>query len=231
MEPLAHKKTRAQEIVKVLAAKYPEPKTALNYSNDFELLIATVLSAQTTDKRVNLVTPSFFPEHGSPDKLYALGEEKLKELIKSINLFPTKAKNVIALCKVLIDQHQNQVPRTRAELEALPGVGRKTANVVLANAFGIPSFAVDTHVFRVSKRLGLSNGKNVLQVEHDLMKVLPEQQWIDAHHYLIFHGRETCHARKPNCPACPVKKLCPFPDKTPPQVLNKNTKAARERRK
>jgi len=214
MESLAQKKKRAQQIILILADKYPEPKSALNYSNNFELLIATMLSAQTTDKRVNMVTPSFFPELGTPSKLLSLGLDELKNRIKSINLYPTKAKNIIATCQILIEQHTSQVPRTREALEDLPGVGRKTANVVLANAFGIPAMAVDTHVFRVSKRLNFSKGTNPLAVEKDLMKVLPEDQWIHDHHYIIFHGRETCTAMKPKCSTCPVRHLCPYPDKT-----------------
>lgn len=214
MESLSCKKARAQKINTIWAKQYPEPKTALNYGNNFELLIATVLSAQTTDKRVNIVTPSFFPEYNTPAKLFDLGEEQLRKFIKSINLFPTKAKNIIGLCKLLVERHSGQVPQSKEELEALPGVGRKTANVVLANAFGIPRFAVDTHVFRVSKRLGFSKGTSTLQVENDLMKVFPEDQWINTHHYLIFHGRETCHAIKPKCPTCPIKALCPFSNKT-----------------
>lgn len=197
----------------ILAEKYPTPKTALDYSNNFELLIATILSAQTTDKRVNMVTPNFFPEYGTPDKLLSLGLAELKERIKSINLYPTKAKNIAALCEILIDQYGGEIPKTREALEALPGVGRKTANVVLANAFNIPAFAVDTHVFRVSKRLGLSDGKNPLQVEKDIMQVLPQETWINAHHYLIFHGRETCVAIKPKCNICPLRHLCPYPFK------------------
>lgn len=210
MESLIQKQKRAAKIVAILAQKYPEPKSALNYSNNFELLIATILSAQTTDKRVNIVTPSFFPELGTASKLLALGVDELKERIKSINLYPTKAKNIIATCQILVDQYQGEVPNTRAALEALPGVGRKTANVVLANAFGIPAMAVDTHVFRVSKRLDFSNGNNPLAVEKDLMNVIPESQWIHGHHYIIFHGRETCTAMKPKCPICPVRHLCHF---------------------
>lgn len=209
MESLIQKKKRAQHIIEILGKKYPEPKSALNYSNHFELLIATMLSAQTTDIRVNIVTPTFFPELGTPSKLLSLGLEELKKRIRSINLFPTKAKNILATCEILIRDHHEQVPNTRIALEALPGVGRKTANVVLANAFGIPALAVDTHVFRVSKRLHLSKGANPLAVEKDLMKVVPEHQWIQVHHYIIFHGREICTASKPKCDRCPVKEWCP----------------------
>ncbi|MBI4836474.1 MAG: endonuclease III [Candidatus Abawacabacteria bacterium] len=213
MKTLQTKKVRAQKIVAILAKKYPEPKTALNFSNTFELLIATILSAQTTDKRVNIVTPSFFPKHNTPEQLFQIGEAKLADLIKSINLYPTKAKNIIRLCQILIEQYQGKVPATREALEALPGVGRKTANVVLANAFGIPAFAVDTHVFRVTRRLELSNGKNPLQVEKDITALLPDTIWTAAHHYFIFHGREICVALKPKCEICPVKDLCPYPKK------------------
>lgn len=202
-------KAKATEIVSRLASKYPNPTTALIHHNAFELLIATVLSAQTTDKRVNIVTAEFFPQYDTPEKLLSLGFDRFKALIKSINLYPTKAKNIFNLCQILIDSHQSQVPQDRTALEALPGVGRKTANVVLSNAFNIPAFAVDTHVFRVTKRLGLTQGKNPLEVERDIMKIIPDELWTVAHHYFIFHGRETCHAIKPKCKECILVDVCP----------------------
>lgn len=202
-------KAKATEIVSRLASKYPNPTTALIHHNAFELLIATVLSAQTTDKRVNIVTAEFFPQYDTPEKLLSLGFDRFKALIKSINLYPTKAQNIFNLCQILIDSHQSQVPQDRTALEALPGVGRKTANVVLSNAFNIPAFAVDTHVFRVTKRLGLTQGKNPLEVERDIMKIIPDELWTVAHHYFIFHGRETCHAIKPKCKECILVDVCP----------------------
>ena len=202
-------KQRATEIVARLAQKYPNPKTALNHNNPFELLIATVMSAQSTDKRVNIVTAQFFPTHDTPEKLLSLGLPTFQKLIQTVGLYQTKSKNIFALCQILIDKHSSQVPNNRDDLEALPGVGRKTANVVLSNAFGIPAFAVDTHVFRVTHRLGLTKGKNPEQVEQDIMKLLPEQIWTNAHHYFIFHGRETCKAIKPQCAECILVDLCP----------------------
>ncbi len=202
-------KQRATEIVDRLAKQYPDPKTALNHNNPFELLIATVMSAQSTDKRVNIVTAQFFPAHNTPAKLLSLSLPTFQKLIQTVGLYQTKSKNIFALCQLLIDKHNSQVPNTREDLEALPGVGRKTANVVLSNAFGIPAFAVDTHVFRVTHRLGLTKGKNPEQVEQDIMKLLPEAIWTNAHHYFIFHGRETCKAIKPKCAECILVDLCP----------------------
>ncbi len=202
-------KQRAAEIVDRLAQKYPDPKTALNHNNPFELLIATVMSAQSTDKRVNIVTAQFFPANDTPEKLVSLGLPAFQKLIQTVGLYQTKSKNIFALCQILIDKHASQVPNNREDLEALPGVGRKTANVVLSNAFGIPAFAVDTHVFRVTHRLGLTKGKNPEQVEQDIMKLLPEHIWTNAHHYFIFHGRETCKAIKPKCAECVLVDLCP----------------------
>ncbi len=202
-------KTCATEIVRRLSTKYPNPTTALVHHNTFELLIATVLSAQSTDKRVNIVTAQFFPQYNTPEKLLSLGLDRFKHLIQTVGLYQTKAKNVFALCQLLVDKHQSQVPSNRDALEALPGVGRKTANVVLSNAFAIPAFAVDTHVFRVTKRLGLTKGKNPLAVEHDIMQLIPENLWSEAHHYFIFHGRETCKAIKPKCAECVLVDICP----------------------
>lgn len=202
-------KVLATEIINRLATKYPNPTTALVHSNSFELLIATVLSAQSTDKRVNIVTAQFFPQYNTPEKLLSLGLDRFKQLIQTVGLYQTKAKNIFALCELLVDKHQSQVPSNREALEALPGVGRKTANVVLSNAFAIPAFAVDTHVFRVTKRLGLTQGKNPLAVEHDIMQLIPENLWTEAHHYFIFHGRETCKAIKPKCAECILGDICP----------------------
>ena len=192
----------------------PEPKTELQYKNPYTLLVAVALSAQATDKSVNKATEPLFKTVDTPEKMLALGAEKLTEAIKTIGLYRGKAKNVIALSKLLLEQHDGQVPKTREALEALPGVGRKTANVVLNVAFGQPTIAVDTHIFRVSNRTGLAPGKNVLEVELGLEKKVPEKYLSHAHHWLILHGRYTCVARKPLCPTCVVRDLCHFPDKT-----------------
>ncbi len=212
-ESKIQKSTRLQEIIKRLSPKYPHPITALHFSNTFELLVATVLAAQATDKRVNIVTPTFFPQYNTPAKLLTLGESKFRELVKSIGLYKNKSKNIIALCHVLVEKYGGKVPADRDALESLPGVGRKTASVILANAFHIPAFAVDTHVFRVTHRLGLTKGKNPLQVEKDLTAILPEKQWIDTHHYFVFHGREICSAPKPKCYMCPLVDICPYTKK------------------
>jgi endonuclease-3 len=192
----------------------PKPETELNYSNPFELLVAVVLSAQATDKSVNKATDKLFPVAHTPEAIYALGVEGLKKYIKTIGLYNTKAENVIQLCKQLIEQHHSEVPQTREELEALPGVGRKTANVVLNTAFGQPTMAVDTHIFRVSNRTKIAPGKNVLEVEKRLLRVVPKEFLLDAHHWLILHGRYTCVARKPKCGSCIIEDLCEYRDKT-----------------
>ncbi len=191
----------------------PSPKTELNYSSPFELLVAVTLSAQATDVGVNKATARLFPVANTPEAILALGEDGLKDYIKTIGLFNSKAKNVIAACQRLIDHHDGEVPRTREELEALPGVGRKTANVVLNTAFGQPTMAVDTHIFRVSNRTRLAPGKTVLAVEKALLKRVPAQFLVDAHHWLILHGRYTCKARTPLCGQCPVVDLCRWKDK------------------
>lgn len=196
-----------------LAAAIDEPVTELEYSNNFELLIAVMLSAQATDVSVNLATRKLFPIANTPEEILALGEDGLKSYIKTIGLFNSKAKNVIKTCQDLIEKHDSQVPDTRSELEALAGVGRKTANVVLNTAFGHPTMAVDTHIFRVSNRTGLATGKTVLAVEKKLLERVPEDFLVDAHHYLILHGRYTCQARTPKCGACPVYQECMFKDK------------------
>ncbi|BBL74285.1 endonuclease III [Methylomagnum ishizawai] len=203
------------EIFQRLAAAIPEPTTELRYSTPFELLIAVVLSAQATDKGVNKATAQLFPVANTPAAILALGEEGLREYIKTIGLYNSKGRNIIALCRLLLEQHGGAVPRTREALEALPGVGRKTANVILNTAFGAHTIAVDTHIFRVANRTGLAPGKNVLLVERGLEQTTPTAFLKDAHHLLILHGRYTCVARKPKCPRCPIADLCEYPDKTP----------------
>ncbi len=197
-----------------LAALDPKPTTELVYSTPFELLVAVILSAQATDVGVNKATKRLFPVTDTPAAIFALGEDGLKPHISTIGLYNAKAANVIAMCRQLIDLHEGQVPRTRAALEALPGVGRKTANVVLNTAFGEPTIAVDTHIFRVSNRTGLAPGKDVRAVEDRLLKVVPERFRQDAHHWLILHGRYVCKARKPDCPHCAIRDLCLYRDKT-----------------
>ncbi|MGV6859020.1 MAG: endonuclease III [bacterium] len=194
----------------------PHPKTELNYSNSFELLVAVTLSAQATDKGVNKATDKLFPAANTPEAIYALGEDGLKEYIKTIGLFNSKAANIIKACKMLIEQHNSEVPKDREALEALPGVGRKTANVVLNTAFGHPTMAVDTHIFRVANRMKLAPGKNVLEVEKKLLRFIPKEFLVDAHHWLILHGRYVCTARKPKCEECIVCDLCEFKEKTAP---------------
>ncbi|MBS1213107.1 MAG: nth [Proteobacteria bacterium] len=197
-----------------LAAAIPEPATELVYTTPFELLVAVVLSAQATDKGVNKATARLFPAANTPQAILDLGEEGLREYIKTIGLFNSKAKNIFQLCRMLLERHGGEVPRTREQLEALPGVGRKTANVVLNTAFGHDTIAVDTHIFRVANRTGLAKGKNVLEVEKKLEKHVPKEHKRDAHHLLILHGRYTCLARKPRCESCVIADLCEFPDKT-----------------
>jgi endonuclease-3 len=192
----------------------PHPKTELEYSSPFELLVAVALSAQATDVGVNKATRKLFAVANTPQAILALGEDGLKKYIATIGLFNAKAKNVIATCRLLIDQHGGDVPRDRAALEALPGVGRKTANVVLNTAFGEPVMAVDTHIFRVANRTGLAPGKDVRAVEDLLVKVIPAEFLLDAHHWLILHGRYVCKARRPDCPQCVIRDLCRFKQKT-----------------
>ncbi|MCK5830633.1 MAG: endonuclease III [Methylococcales bacterium] len=207
-------KEKRLDIFDRLAEAIPNPVTELNYSTSFELLIAVVLSAQATDKGVNKATLKLFPIANTPQTILDLGLDGLKEYIKTIGLFNTKGANIIKLCQRLLDEHQGQVPQTREELEALAGVGRKTANVVLNTAFGEPTIAVDTHIFRVSNRTGLAKGKNVLEVEKKLEKWVPKKHIIDAHHLMILHGRYTCIARKPRCQSCTIENLCDFKGKT-----------------
>lgn len=198
-----------------LAAAMPDPRSELDYTNPYTLLIAVVLSAQATDAGVNRATRALFAIADSPAKMLALGEDGLKRHIASIGLFNTKARNIIELSRILIDQHGGEVPRSRAELEALPGVGRKTANVVLNVAFGAPTIAVDTHAFRVSNRTGLAPGRTPLEVEQTLDRVVPDKWKHHAHHWIILHGRYICKARRPDCPSCVVRSLCDYADKTP----------------
>lgn len=196
-----------------LAATIEEPVTELNFASNFELLIAVILSAQATDVSVNIATNQLYPIANTPEAIWALGEEGLKPYIKNIGLYNSKAKNVIKTCRDLIDKFDSTVPDNRTDLESLAGVGRKTANVVLNTAFGQPTMAVDTHIFRVGNRTGLATGKTVLVVEKKLVERIPEDLLVDAHHYLILHGRYTCQARTPKCGACPVYKECMFKDK------------------
>jgi len=209
------KRTDVVELFTRLRELDPHPTTELLYGTPFELLVAVVLSAQATDVGVNKATRKLFPVANTPQAILDLGEDGLKRHISTIGLFNAKARNVIALCRLLIEQHGGEVPRTREALEALPGVGRKTANVVLNTAFGEPTIAVDTHIFRVANRTGLAPGKDVRTVEDKLVKVIPAEFRQDAHHWLILHGRYVCKARKPDCPHCVIRDLCRYKHKTP----------------
>jgi endonuclease-3 len=213
---------RRHEIFSRLRAANPHPTTELEYASPFELLVAVVLSAQSTDKGVNLATRRLFPRANTPEAIYALGEAGLADAIKTIGLYKSKARHLIATCRMLIEQHHSTVPAERAALEALPGVGRKTANVILNTAFGQPTMAVDTHIFRVSNRIGLAPGKTVLEVEKKLLKTIPDEFRIDAHHWLILHGRYICQARKPKCGECIIADLCEFKGKTLPAPASGN---------
>jgi len=206
-------KLKRHEIFTRFRAENPKPETELNYSSNFELLISVILSAQATDVGVNKATAKLYPIANTPEAIYALGVEGLSEYIKTIGLYNSKAKNVIATCKMLVEQHNSTVPEDREALEALPGVGRKTANVVLNTAFGHAAMAVDTHIFRVSNRTKIAPGKTVLAVEKALMKFIPDEFLVDAHHWLILHGRYTCIARKPRCGSCIISDLCEYKDK------------------
>ena len=202
------------EVFRQLHEDNPEPKTELAYSSPFELLVAVTLSAQATDVSVNKATAKLFPVANTPEAIYALGVEGLSEYIKTIGLYNSKAKNVIEACRILIEKHGSQVPDNREDLEALPGVGRKTANVVLNTAFRQLAMAVDTHIFRVSNRTGIAPGKNVVEVENKLMKFVPKEFLLDSHHWLILHGRYVCQARKPRCGSCRIEDLCEYKQKT-----------------
>lgn len=207
-------KAKRQEIFQRLQTQNPHPRTELNYHSTFELLVAVVLSAQATDVSVNKATAKLFPIANTPERIYALGVEKLKTYIKTIGLFNSKAENVIKLCRMLLDEYDGVVPNQREQLEKLPGVGRKTANVVLNTAFGQPVMAVDTHIFRVSNRTGIAMGKTVREVENKLLRCIPKPFLLNAHHWLILHGRYTCVARKPRCGNCIIEDLCEYKEKT-----------------
>jgi len=221
------KRDEVFEFFRRLAEANPSPTTELNYSDPYTLLVAVVLSAQATDASVNIATRPLFAKVSTPKQILEFGEDSLRDAIKTIGLFNTKAKNVILLSQALIDQHNGEVPRTREQLQALPGVGRKTANVVLNTAFGEETFAVDTHVFRVCNRTGLAPGKTVDDVETKLEKIVPQPFRRDAHHWLILHGRYTCKARLPECWRCPVIDLCRYKPKTPPPEERIKSSAAR----
>jgi endonuclease-3 len=208
---------KREEIFRRLQAANPHPVTELAYTTPYELLVAVVLSAQATDRGVNQATARLFPAASTPAAMVALGVAGVEEHIRTIGLYRNKAKNVVELSRMLVEHHGGEVPRDRESLEALPGVGRKTANVVLNTAFGEPTIAVDTHIFRVANRLGLAPGKDVLAVERRLLKVVPMAYRLNAHHWLILHGRYVCKARRPDCPACSLRDLCEYRDKTPAQ--------------
>ncbi len=205
---------KRRQLYERLAKTNPNPTTELTFRSDFELLVSVVLSAQATDISVNKATAKLFEVANTPTAILALGEDRLKPYIQTIGLFNSKAKNIVGACRILVEQHDGQVPRDREALEALPGVGRKTANVILNTAFGQPTIAVDTHIFRVSNRTGLATGKNVLEVEKKLEKFTPDEFKRDAHHWLILHGRYVCKARKPACPTCVIADLCDYKPKT-----------------
>lgn len=199
-----------KKILDILAGLYPEAQCELLFRNPFELLIATILSAQATDKKVNQITPTLFKNYKKPFDFLSLNEADLAEYIKEIGLYKSKSKNILATCRILQEKYDGEVPKEREALEALPGVGRKTANVVLSNAFDIPAIAVDTHVLRVSNRIGLAQSEKVLETEYQLMKRIPKKQWSQAHHWLIWHGRRICTARNPKCEVCPVLIHCQY---------------------
>ena len=204
---------KRREIFSRLQSANPHPATELEYSTPFELLVAVILSAQATDKSVNLATRELFPVANTPQAILDLGEENLREFVQRIGLYQTKSKHIIQTSRILLEQHNGEVPQTRDALEALPGVGRKTANVILNTAFGQPTIAVDTHIFRVSNRIGLAPGKTVLEVENKLLRVVPDEFKHDAHHWLILHGRYVCQARKPKCGECLIESLCEYKEK------------------
>ena len=207
-------KSKSEELFAILQSANPNPKTELVYQTPFELLIGVILSAQATDVSVNKATALLFPVANTPEKILALGEDGLKQYIKTIGLYNSKAKNIIKTCETLIKEHHSQVPGHREALEALPGVGRKTANVVLNTAFNQPTVAIDTHIFRVSNRTGLATGSTPLEVEKKLMKIIPTHYLKNANHWLVLHGRYICQARKPKCSICPIYDLCEYPEKS-----------------
>lgn len=204
------KKENIENVLKILSETYPEAKCALNFNSSYELLVSTILSAQCTDVRVNQVTKELYKEYNTPEKMINLTEEELGEKIRSCGFYKNKSKNILGATRAILQEHSGEVPNTMEELIKLPGVGRKTANVVLSNAFGVPAIAVDTHVFRVSNRLGLAKGDTPEQVEKGLMESVPREMWSDTHHYIIFHGRQICKARKPNCEQCPLAPYCEY---------------------
>lgn len=201
---------RINSVLEILAHTYEDTKSALKYNSIYQLLVAVILSAQTNDNQVNKITDVLFQEHGTPETMVTLSLEELENYIKTCGLYKNKAKNVLATSQILLEKYRGQVPDSREELMSLPGVGRKTANVVLSVGFGKPALAVDTHVFRVSHRLGLSNGKDPLETEQDICRVIPEKDWAEAHHWLIWHGRKICSAQKPKCDICPLAPFCIF---------------------
>lgn len=203
-------KKETKEVIDRLLRQYPDAKAGLNFSTPFELLIASILSAQCTDAQVNKTTAVLFKEYKTPEDFLKLSEEELGEMIKSCGFYKNKSKNILATCRLLVEKFNGQVPNTLEELMTLPGVGRKTANVVISNAFNIPAIAVDTHVFRVSNRIGIANSNNVFDTEKDLMENIDREMWSKAHHLLIFHGRKICKARNPLCHECPVADLCEY---------------------
>lgn len=203
-------KKEVKKILDILSKTYTNPQTVLKYNNNFELLIAVMLSAQTTDNQVNKVTPKLFEKFKTPEDFAKLEPEELEKYIKGVGLYKTKSKNIIKTAKILVEKYNGKIPETREELIKLPGVGRKTANVILSVALGKDAIAVDTHVFRVANRIGLANSKDVRGTEEDLMKVIPKELWGKAHHWLIFHGRNTCKARNPKCGECPIKDYCDY---------------------
>ncbi|MBV7272142.1 endonuclease III [Clostridium thailandense] len=203
-------KENIKKIIKVLSETYPNAKCALEFQSPYELLVSTILSAQCTDVRVNQVTEELYKNYNTPEKMISLTEEELGEKIKSCGFYKNKSKNILGATRNIIQKYGGKVPKTMEELIELPGVGRKTANVVLSNAFGVPAIAVDTHVFRVSNRLGIAKGDTPEKVEKDLMENIPREMWSDTHHYLIWHGRQICKARKPQCEVCPVAPYCEY---------------------
>jgi endonuclease-3 len=210
------KPAKVRAVFERLQALNPHPVTELEHETPFELLVAVILSAQATDKGVNIATRKLFPVASTPAGILALGSDRLTAYVKSVGLYPAKVKNILATCALLIERHGGEVPRDREALEALPGVGRKTANVVLNSAFGEPTMPVDTHIFRVANRIGLARGTTPRAVEDGLLRVIPADLLLHAHHWLLLHGRYVCKARTPECPRCPIADLCEFKDKTPP---------------
>lgn len=204
------KEENIEKVLKILSETYSDAKCALNFNSPYELLVSTILSAQCTDVRVNQVTEQLYKDYNTPEKIVSLTEEELGEKVKSCGFYKNKSKNILGATRVIIEEHNGKVPDSMEDLIKLPGVGRKTANVVLSNAFGVPAIAVDTHVFRVSNRLGISKGNTPDAVEKGLMENVPKDMWSDAHHYLIWHGRQICKARKPNCEQCPVAPYCEY---------------------